>query len=301
MARHHLCGLAILGGWLVVGLTPGWAEAPADDRLLQDGEHSVTVEEYQRTLLALPEVQRTVYQNDVQRAAELLRYIDRVKRLAAEAERLGLQDQPEVKARLAAARLDILGGVLLERSQRNLQDPDFEALAREYYMANRDRYRVPEKRALAQIEFKVTCECERASKRALAETVLAKLRAGEAFDKLAEQYSDDRSNAVNRGGELPMLISRGNGASPYTAAAFALDPEHPLSDIVETPQGFYLIRLVERYEPTERDFESVKADIIKQLRGQYRSTQQADYLAQFSTSPAAVINEELLKQQSLPK
>lgn len=301
MARNQGWWPISLGIWLAAGITSGWAEEPADKRLLQDGEHSVTIEEYQRTLLALPETQRAPYQGDVQRAAELLRYIDRAKRMAAEAERLGLDNQPEVRARLAAARLDILSGALLERYEHNLQDPDFEELAREYYLANRDQYRVPEKRALAQIELKVACECERANKRALAETVLAKLRAGESFEKLAVDYSDDRSNAVNRGGRLPLPMTRGDNANPIVTAAFALDPEHPLSDIVETPQGFYLLRLLEQYEATERDFESVKADIIKQIRSRYRAGQRADYVAQFSTSPAAVINEALLKQQSLPK
>ncbi|MEZ5579268.1 MAG: hypothetical protein R3F40_07595 [Candidatus Competibacteraceae bacterium] len=79
----------------------------------------------------------------------------------------------------------------------------------------------------------------------------------------------------------------------------ALDAEHP-QGIVETSEGYYLIRLL-RHEASERDFESVKAEIIERLRKNYQATQMADYQARFKTGSTAVINQELLKDQALPQ
>ena len=85
------------------------------------------------------------------------------------------------------------------------------------------------------------------------------------------------------------------------AAALALDAEHPLSEVVETPQGFYLIRLLGRQKASVRDFESVKAELVERLRKDYVATQLADYKARFETGPTAVIDEALLKKQALPQ
>lgn len=282
--------------------TFAWAGEPTD-RLLRDGEHEVTVQEYRQMLLALPDERaRARYQDDVRLGEEVLRHIDKRKRMAAEAERLGLVDQPEVQAQFAVARRQILSDALLTRYQRNLQYPDFTDLAREYYLSHLEEYRIPERLDLAQILLKAQCECERAKQRALAETILAKLRAGESFEDLVRQYSDDKQTAAN-GGLLTLQVGQGGiiDSAAFQEAALALDVEHPLSGIVETPQGYYLIRLLRRHDASERDFESVKAEIIEQLRKNYQTTQMAEYQAQFGTGPTAVINQELLKDQALPQ
>ena len=277
-----------------------WAGEPTD-RLLRDGEHEVTVQEYQQMLLALPDERaRARYQDDVRLGAEVLRHIDQRKRMAAEAERLGLADQPEVQAQFAVARRQILSDALVVRYQRNLQHPDFTDLAREYYLSHLEEYRIPERLDLAQIQLKAQSENERGSQRVLAEKILGRLRAGEPFEELARQYSDDKQTAA-KGGLLTLQVGQRGVDSAFQAAALALDAEHPLSEVVETPQGFYLIRLLGRQKASVRDFESVKAEIVERLRKDYVATQLADYKARFQTGPAAVIDEALLKKQALPQ
>ena len=140
MARNQQILVMALGVWGMVGLTPAWAEEPVTP-LLRDGEHEVTVQDYQQMLLALPDAKsRARYQHDVQLSGELLRYIDQRKRLAAEAERLDLTAQPEVQARLAVARRQILSDALLEHHRSHLQYPDFTELAREHYLARQQEY-----------------------------------------------------------------------------------------------------------------------------------------------------------------
>ena len=300
MARDQKWWLLALGVWWIMGMVNAWAgEATAP--LLRDGEHEVTVQEYRQMLLTLPDERaRARYQDNVRLGEDVLRYIDQRKRMAAEAERLGLAEQPELQAMFAVARRQILSDALLARYLRDMQYPDFADLAHEYYLTHRQEYRTPERLELAQIELKVACECERGDQRALAEKILVRLQAGESFEDLAKQYSNDKTSAAS-GGLLTLQAGQSGIDSAFQAAALALDAEHPLSGIVETSEGYYLIRLLRRHEASERDFESVKAEIIERLRKNYQATQMADYQARFKTGSTAVINQELLKDQALPQ
>lgn len=306
MTRYRKGWVVAAGLALVAAVAVGGTEEPAREQpanlLLWDepNQMGVSVEEFRQMLQTIPEPQRYTYQDDVRLGGKLVRLIYQQKRMAAEADRLKLAEQPEVRARLTIARRQILGGALLEHFQNGLAPPNFEALAREHYLSHRDQYRTPEQLSLAMIWLKTPCECERPAKQALAETVQAKLKAGEAFEALAKQYSEDKATG-NLGGRLPLRIGRGDADPPIEAAVFALDQSGAVSGIVETERGFYLYKLLERHPPVERDFDAVKAEIIEELKSKYMSVQVGDYTARFEAGPTATLNEELLKKQAFPQ
>lgn len=306
MMRYRNRRVLAVGLVLAASVAVGGAQEPAQpsptNLLLWDAQSQmgVSVEDFRQALQTIPEPQRDTYQNDVQLGGKLVRAIYQQKRMATEAERLKLAEQPDVQARLVGFRRQLLSGVLLEHFQNGLVKPDFEALAREYYLGHRDQYRTPEQLSLAHIWLKTPCTCERPGKRTLAETVQAKLKAGEAFEALAKQYSEDKATG-DLGGRLPLRIGRGDADGPIETAVFALDSPGAVSGIVETEQGFYLFKLLERYPATERDFAVVKTEIIEQQKAHYIGVQVADYAARFEANPTTVINEELLKKQALPQ
>ncbi len=288
---------------LIAGVAASGAEEPARELanpVLWDEQHQmgVSVAEFRQMLQTIPEPQRYTYQDDVRLGDKLVRLIYQQKRMAAEAERLKLAEQPNVRARLAVLQRQMLGGALVEHFQNGLEPPNFEALAREHYLTHRDQYRTPEQLSLAQIWLKTPCDCERPGKKALIETVQAKLKAGESFEALAKQYSEDKATG-DLGGRLPLRIGRGDTDPPIDAAVFALDAPGAVSGIVETPQGFYLFKLLERHAAVDRDFDAAKTEIIAQVKQQYIAAQVADYMARFEASPTATLNKELLKKQSL--
>jgi len=77
----------------------------------------------------------------------------------------------------------------------------------------------------------------------LAESLRARAVAGEPFEALAQQYSQDPGSAV-RGGDLG-FFSRGRMVQPFEDAAFELQPGE-VSTVVETPFGFHVIKVDER-------------------------------------------------------
>jgi parvulin-like peptidyl-prolyl isomerase len=77
----------------------------------------------------------------------------------------------------------------------------------------------------------------------LAEEVVKKVRAGQDFGALARQYSMDEASKANGGdrGWFP----RGVMDPQFEAVAFQLEPGQ-ISDVVQTPFGFHIIKVEER-------------------------------------------------------
>ena len=84
---------------------------------------------------------------------------------------------------------------------------------------------------------------EKAKVKAKAEEVLTKVKAGEDFNKLAKEYSEDESSAKN-GGELG-VFSKGQMVKSFENAAFTLE-NGETSELVETEFGYHIIKLNEK-------------------------------------------------------
>ena len=87
---------------------------------------------------------------------------------------------------------------------------------------------------------------QRDSVRKAAEALLDRLRAGEAFEPLARQYSADSASAV-QGGDLG-FFERRQMVMAFDSAAFSLEPGQ-LSNLVVTPYGFHILRVDEKETP----------------------------------------------------
>jgi len=94
-------------------------------------------------------------------------------------------------------------------------------------------------------------------RRAQAEEVLKRARAGEDFSKLAQEFSTDGSK--EKGGDLGWF-GPGDMVPEFEKAAYALSPGQ-ISDIVQSKFGFHIIKLEERRTETQdgKPVEKVRA------------------------------------------
>lgn len=91
-----------------------------------------------------------------------------------------------------------------------------------------------------------------------AEELRERVRDGESFADLAEEYSDDPGSA-RAGGDLGE-VRRGDFVEPFEEAAWALE-EGELSEPVRTEFGYHLIEVTAIEEPDVPDFDSLREEL----------------------------------------
>lgn len=161
---------------------------------------------------------------------------------------------------------------LLERKVP-VNDPTEEEIAAVYERA-KERLLEPAKATVISIFISVpttATEDEKKKRKELAEEVLKKAQGGEDIKALATQYSEASSKA--EGGKETM--TKGSQVPELDTAVFALKPGE-LSGVIETPQGYYIVKLEELTPEKTPTIDDVRAEIVQFLReGQQREKMQA--------------------------
>lgn len=142
---------------------------------------------------------------------------------------------------------------------------------------------------------------EKAEKKALAESVLQKAKAGEDFDQLIKEYGEDPGMESSPEG---YLVYEGSGmVAPFEKASLALEVGE-ISDLVEAGttggyHGFHIIKRVDNSNNTE-DFEQNKATIESNLKTEKYEA----YIDGFKDSMNITVKQNVvdgIKVKELPK
>jgi peptidyl-prolyl cis-trans isomerase D len=186
-----------------------------------------------------------------------------------------------------------------------------DAELKAYYDEHAEEYRLPEQITAQHILFKVENkkpeEIEAIRKKAT--DALARAKKGEDFGKLAAEFSEGPTAKL--GGNLGTL-QRGARGPEFDQAAFALGPG-AISDLVNTPEGFHIIKVNSKEEGRLRPFEEIKGairPIILNEKGRKQATEIAEQIAvELATNKdlnavaakhGATVKETPLVEQSQP-
>lgn len=115
------------------------------------------------------------------------------------------------------------------------------------------------------------------SKKAVAnlEEVLEKIKAGEDFAKLAEEFSEDRRTAT-QGGEIGWVSVGGRMIKVFEEAVFNLNKVGDVSPIIKTGYGYHIVKLLEIEKP--KTFEEIKNELKSKLSSTARTAKSKDKL-----------------------
>ncbi len=145
----------------------------------------------------------------------------------------------------------------------NVTDEDSKA----FYEQNLELYKAEEERRFSNILVS-TDEMSEAEAKTKAESILARINAGEDFADLAKTLSDDFS--AEDGGDMG-FTSKGamkEDMPEVDSALFALKAVNDVSGVVESSFGFHIIKLTEIKEGSARAFEQVKDQIATRLKSE---------------------------------
>jgi peptidyl-prolyl cis-trans isomerase D len=135
-----------------------------------------------------------------------------------------------------------------------------------YYRRNLELFEVEEQVKAAHILLRLTEDSDPGTinkRRELAQAIRQQLREGADFAQLAKLHSDDTASAVD-GGDLG-YFGRGMMVNDFETAAFALRPGQ-ISDVVQTPFGFHIIKVTDYiapgFKPLVEVTDTIKAGLV---------------------------------------
>jgi peptidyl-prolyl cis-trans isomerase C len=285
-------------GLLLLALSALLGAVEQKDQVLIHGpEVDLTLQDLRTALSAMPlEVREATMASPKQlRKAMDQTYLTKVA--AHRALKKGLDKSPQVQAKVENYRRNVLAdaevSAVVEQQVMASKDALLEA-ARELYQANRKAFEEPERVAVRHILLKheegMDDEALLEKARKLRKDILAgKLQ----FEVAAAKFSADE--ATSRKGGLLTPFARGKMVKPFENAAFALK-EGEISEPVKTRFWYHLIRLERRIPKKRVDFESVRDNLMEQVKAKEINRLRTEYWLKVRDDPEARLNEELVKR-----
>ncbi|HET7706951.1 MAG TPA: peptidylprolyl isomerase [Thermoanaerobaculia bacterium] len=263
--------------------TPAQQQASTDPIVIAAGDLSIRQSEFEAAIKTLPQEyqQFAAGPGKKQFAEDFLR----MKMLAAEGTKNGLDKDPEVVRQLTLMRENLIANAQLGRIEKGITIN--EADLQKAYEANKGQYEQVKARHIL-IAFKGSpaadpekTELTEEQAKAKAEALRKQLVAGANFDELAKKESDDKGSGA-RGGDLGPF-TRGQMVDEFEKAAFSAKVGE-IAPVVRTQFGYHIIKVDEH---TTTPFAEVK----EQLERAERQKRMQEALDAMKTSSKATFNE----------
>jgi len=275
----------MLGLWVNVCL------GQEDPILGKAGDYVIRQSDLERMIrYSPPDKQKAIADNPEQRMA-IVRFMLEVKVISDWARKEGFDKKPEVKEQMNYVLNNYLAQEYLIRVAAMEPNVTEEEL-RKFYTDHEKNFMEPEQARVRHILIRLpqgASEEDTKKARSKAEGLLQRIKKGEDFSKMAEQYSDDPGSKQN-GGDIG-FFSRGQVVKPFEDAVFSLKPGQT-SEVVETQFGYHLIK-VEEFKPEGvKPFEEVKELIRPRLQEEEKRSRGEEFIKRVSREAGLEIYSE---------
>jgi peptidyl-prolyl cis-trans isomerase C len=175
--------------------------------------------------------------------------------LSQEAARRGLDKTPEVRMQVELARQDILASTIMRDAMRGSAAVNEDAVKKEYERL---------KTQLGSREFRARHIL--VDKEDEAKDIIAQIKKGASFEKLAAERSKDPGSKV-RGGDLDWSPA-GQYVKPFADALNRLKKGQMTDSPVQTNFGWHVIRVEDERPAKVPSYDQIKGNIQQQMQQQ---------------------------------
>ena len=280
--------------FMVAANNPVNAEVVIDDQGV-----SMTKAELQYIVERWPAQMQQDAANDLGARMELLSHELASKKLVAEADQMSAaRDGDSYFAKELFLRKTMREYMQREYLAAN-KAPDMTAVARERYLAEKDKYAyVPAGRLTSHIMLRcIAAEgCDVDATKAKAQQLLEELKAGASFEDMVQQYSQDPGSRPKQGRFDAWLYPKMEGVEPaYVHAAYEIDTVGGYSEVVLSSYGYHIIRLDDERDSSHLSFEEVKPRIVQDLKNEYVKLLLKAFEQDYLLSDEVVIDGEAME------
>jgi peptidyl-prolyl cis-trans isomerase C len=213
--------------------------------------------------------------------------------LAAEARKKGIDKKADVKNLISIYTNGILMTELLKAEVTDkvkIDDADLEV----YYKTHESEFKHPQLVRVRHILIKATKDMsdeDKAKAKKKAEDLLAKIRSGEDFEKLASEFSEDDGSKA-RGGDLGFL-QMDSLPKPFEKVAISLKPGE-VGGPVETSAGYHIIKMEEMKDAGVWPLENVKEQVREKVLRQIVNGKAKEYVEKVVQESKIEVHPELI-------
>lgn len=253
---------------------------PGAQVLATVGSQTITAADLEEKMSMLPPQFRSRYESPEGRQ-KLLDQSIKFSLLAQEARAEGIDKRPDVARKIEEVTSNIIIQELTKERITEAVTVSDEDIAK-YYEEHKETYLQPEKVKASLIQVEVPADAAddvKKQKREQAEAALKRVRAGEDFDTVAKELSEDKRTR-RRGGNTG-FFSRGRRANIYGDAfeeqAFALKTGE-VSDVFEAKDGYCIVSITDRKEGHQQTVDEVRARIERTVKQEKQKDAYEQYL-----------------------
>ncbi len=273
----------------------GLTAEQAGEVLVKIGDTTITAGEFADQLAAQSPYLQARY-NSPERRREFLDNLVRFELLAKEAERRGHMDNPEVVRSAKQVMIDRMMADMFE--EQGLASDVSEDDIRRYYDEHHDDFNKPEQVRASHILIK---------NRALAQRVLTEAQAHAEdvgfFRRSSEQYNEDPATR-GRFGDLQFFSRPGEASTDeppvpdaVRTAAFTIEQIGGIyPDLVESPEGFHILKLTGRRAALHRPLEEARRPIQNRLARELRDRRVEEFVTRLRHDAHVEIDESALAE-----
>lgn len=276
---------------LVLMLIAVLAQAEEDVLLAKIGDKKIMMSDLKRMISYYDAEKQKILEQQPQFKATILQRIVQGMVLSKIAKDNGFDKRPEIKEQIELMTNDLLASQYLLKEvvgKINVTDDDINL----YYKAHQEEFRTPEMVRARHILIKVDKSAsndDKAKARSKAEDILKRIKAGEDFAKLASEFSED-PGSKNKGGDLG-FFPKGRMVPDFEKVAFSLKPGE-VSDIVETPFGFHIIKVEEKKESIQEPLEKVRDKVKEKVFADFRKAKVGEFVEKAMKDAGVELNLE---------